>query len=94
MTAPSVYLVFVHEQTNVLVKPAITMQGIPIVPCAWPDSALIGTNAVIKSHDLVVLMLACEDFFKEQTGRDLEWPQHVNGILKTVGTLADFLEKA
>lgn len=58
------------------------------------STELTGTNAIVKSHDLVVLMLECEDHFKLLHHRDLEWPKHINGILKTVGTLADFLEKA
>ncbi len=55
------------------------------------STPLSGDGRVVKSHDLVVLMLALEDRFTEH-GKTLEWPLHLHRTFATVGSLADFLE--
>ncbi len=56
------------------------------------ETPLLGEGRVLRSHDLVVLMLAIEDRLDEE-GRVLEWPVQLHRTLATVGSLADFLEK-
>ena len=57
------------------------------------DTVLIGQNRVVDSADLVVLLLAVEDFVKEKTGSDWDWTSdsamsEARSVLRNVGTLA------
>jgi acyl carrier protein len=57
------------------------------------DTVLIGHNRVLDSADLVVMLLAVEDFVKEKTGADWDWTSdsamsEARSVLRNVGTLA------
>lgn len=53
-------------------------------------SRLTGEGRIIKSHDLVALMLAMEDYM-ERHGTTIVWPESLGNVLATVCSLADFL---
>lgn len=57
------------------------------------DTVLIGQNRVLDSADLVVLLLAVEDFAKDKIGADWDWTSdsamsEARSVLRNVGTLA------
>jgi acyl carrier protein len=55
------------------------------------DVALIGRNAAIDSHDLVVLMLAAEDWMTEH-GKRVDWNRApISKTFATVKSLVEYL---
>jgi acyl carrier protein len=60
------------------------------------DTVLIGQNRVLDSADLVVLLLAVEEFAKEKMGVDWDWTSdsamsEARSVLRNVGALAHHL---
>jgi acyl carrier protein len=60
------------------------------------DTVLIGQNRVLDSADLVVLLLAVEDFAKDKLKVDWDWTSdsamsEARSVLRTVGSLARHL---
>ena len=62
------------------------------------DTVLVGQNRVVDSADLVVLLLAVEDFAKEKLGVAWDWTSdsamsEARSVLRSVGTLARHLSE-
>jgi acyl carrier protein len=62
------------------------------------ETVLIGQNRVLDSADLVVLLLAIEDFAKERLGVDWDWTSdsamsEARSVLRNVGSLARHLSE-
>ena len=62
------------------------------------DTVLVGHNRVVDSADLVVLLLAVEDFAKEKLGVAWDWTSdsamsEARSVLRSVGTLARHLSE-
>jgi acyl carrier protein len=62
------------------------------------DTVLVGANRVVDSADLVVLLLAVEDFAKEKLGVDWDWTSdsamsEARSVLRSVGSLARHLSE-
>ena len=60
------------------------------------ESVLIGSNRVLDSADLVVLLLAVEEFASEKLGVHWDWTSdsamsEARSVLRNVGTLAQQL---
>ncbi|MEO5904512.1 MAG: acyl carrier protein [Gemmatimonadaceae bacterium] len=60
------------------------------------DTPLIGQNRVLDSADLVVLLLAVEDYARENLGFDWDWTSdsamsEARSVLRNVSSLADHL---
>jgi len=60
------------------------------------ETVLVGQNRVLDSADLVVLLLAVEEFAKEKMGVDWDWTSdsamsEARSVLRNVGTLANHL---
>lgn len=60
------------------------------------DTPLIGHNRVLDSADLVVLLLAVEDYARENLGFDWDWTSdsamsEARSVLRNIGSLADHL---
>lgn len=61
-----------------------------------PSTVLVGANRVIDSADLVMLLLAAEDFAREKLGTTFDWTSDsamsdARSILRTVETLGRHL---
>ena len=62
------------------------------------DTVLVGQNRVLDSADLVILLLAVEDFVREKTGADWDWASdsamsEARSVLRNVGSLARHLSE-
>jgi acyl carrier protein len=62
------------------------------------DTILVGQNRVVDSADLVVLLLAVEDFAKEQLGVQWDWTSdsamsEARSVLRSVGSLSRHLSE-
>lgn len=60
------------------------------------ETILVGQNRVLDSADLVVLLLAVEEFAKDKMGVDWDWTSdsamsEARSVLRSVGTLANHL---
>ncbi len=60
------------------------------------DTPLIGHNRVLDSADLVVLLLAVEDYARENLGFNWDWTSdsamsEARSVLRNIGSLADHL---
>ncbi len=60
------------------------------------DTGLIGPNRVVDSADLVMLLLAAEDFARETLSAEFDWTSdsamsEARSNLRSVGTLAQHL---
>ena len=60
------------------------------------DTVLVGQNRVLDSADLVVLLLAVEEFAKEKMGVGWDWTSdsamsEARSVLRSVGSLAHHL---
>ena len=60
------------------------------------DTPIIGHNRVLDSADLVVLLLAVEDYARENLGFDWDWTSdsamsEARSVLRSIGSLADHL---
>ncbi|HUQ18269.1 MAG TPA: hypothetical protein VM099_01540 [Gemmatimonadaceae bacterium] len=63
-----------------------------------PETILVGQNRVVDSADLVVLLLAVEDFAKEQLGVQWDWTSdsamsEARSVLRSVGSLSRHLSE-
>ena len=63
-----------------------------------PDTVLVGQNRVVDSADLVILLLAVEDFAKEKLGIEWDWTSdsamsEARSVLRNVGSLAQHLSE-
>ncbi len=63
-----------------------------------PDTVLVGQNRVLDSADLVILLLAVEDFAKEKLGFEWDWTSdsamsEARSVLRNVGSLARHLSE-
>ncbi len=63
-----------------------------------PETVLIGQNRVLDSADLVVLLLAVEDFARERMGIEWDWTSdsamsEARSVLRNVGALARHLSE-
>lgn len=61
-----------------------------------PSTVLVGANRVIDSADLVMLLLAAEDFAREKLGTAFDWTSDsamsdARSVLRTVETLGRHL---
>lgn len=61
------------------------------------ETVLVGTNRVVDSADLVMLLLAAEEFAQEKLGVAFDWTSdsamsEARSILRNVGTLAHHLD--
>ena len=62
------------------------------------DTVLVGQNRVLDSADLVILLLAVEDFAKEKLGIEWDWTSdsamsEARSVLRNVGSLAKHLSE-
>ncbi|MEO8192539.1 MAG: acyl carrier protein [Gemmatimonadales bacterium] len=62
------------------------------------DTVLVGTGRVVDSADLVMLLLAAEDFARETLGADFDWTSdsamsEARSVLRNVGSLARHLSQ-
>ena len=62
------------------------------------DTILVGQNRIVDSADLVVLLLAVEDFAKEQLGVQWDWTSdsamsEARSVLRSVGSLSRHLSE-
>ena len=62
------------------------------------ETVLIGSNAALKSRDLVVLMLDIEDRLVAEYGVEFDWNADAamsgtRSRMRTVGTLIDFVSE-
>lgn len=60
------------------------------------DTVLVGGGRVIDSADLVMLLLAVEDYAREELGAHFDWTSdsamsEARSVLRSVGTLAKHL---
>ncbi len=60
------------------------------------DTPLIGANRSVDSADLVVLLLAVEDYARENLGFQWDWTSdsamsEARSVLRTIGSLAEHL---
>ncbi len=58
-----------------------------------PETPLIGRDSVVKSGELVTLLLALEDFAEDQLGKQFDWRSdsafsEMRSAFRTVGSLA------
>jgi acyl carrier protein len=61
-----------------------------------PETILVGGGRVIDSADLVMLLLAVEDYAREELGAHFDWTSdsamsEARSVLRSVGTLAKHL---
>lgn len=66
------------------------------VESVGPDTVLIGAGRVIDSADLVMLLLAVEDYAREELGAHFDWTSdsamsEARSVLRSVGSLARHL---
>jgi acyl carrier protein len=57
-----------------------------------PDTVLIGTNRVVDSADLVMLLIAVEEFAQDKLGATFDWTSDsamsaARSVLRSVGSL-------
>ena len=62
------------------------------------DTVLVGQNRVLDSADLVILLLAVEDFAKEKLGVEWDWTSdsamsEARSVLRNVGSLSRHLSQ-
>ncbi len=79
---------FISEEVSALIGPSEAKID--------ADTPLIGHNRVLDSADLVVLLLAVEDYAREQLGFDWDWTSdsamsEARSVLRSIGSLADHL---
>ncbi|MDP9176297.1 MAG: acyl carrier protein [Gemmatimonadota bacterium] len=60
------------------------------------DTVLLGAGRVVDSADLVMLLLAAEDFSREKLGASFDWTSdsamsEARSVLRNVGSLAKHL---
>lgn len=60
------------------------------------DTVLVGSQRVVDSADLVILLLSVEEFAKEKMGVNWDWTSdsamsEARSVLRSVGTLARHL---
>lgn len=60
------------------------------------NTPLIGANRAVDSADLVVLLLAVEDYARENLGFEWDWTSdsamsEARSVLRTIGSLAEHL---
>jgi hypothetical protein len=59
-----------------------------------PETKLVGADSLIKSSELVVLLLALEDYSEQHLGRPFDWRSdsafsELRSAFRTAGTLAE-----
>jgi len=62
------------------------------------STVLVGTGRVVDSADLVMLLIAAEDFAKETLGATFDWTSdsamsEARSVLRTVGSLSKHLSE-
>ena len=62
------------------------------------DTVLVGTGRVVDSADLVILLLAAEEYARDQLGAHFDWTSdsamsEARSVLRSVGTLARHLSE-
>ncbi|MFN2601796.1 MAG: acyl carrier protein [Gemmatimonadaceae bacterium] len=62
------------------------------------DTVLVGQNRILDSADLVILLLAVEDFAKEKLNVEWDWTSdsamsEARSVLRNVGSLAKHLSE-
>jgi acyl carrier protein len=62
------------------------------------DTVLVGTGRVVDSADLVMLLLAAEEYARDELGAHFNWTSdsamsEARSVLRTVGTLARHLSE-
>jgi hypothetical protein len=63
-----------------------------------PDTVLVGTGRVVDSADLVMLLLAAEEFARDRLGAYFDWTSdsamsEARSVLRNVGSLARHLSE-
>lgn len=63
-----------------------------------PETVLVGSGRVVDSADLVMLLLAAEDYARESLGATFDWTSdsamsEARSVLRNVGTLAKHLSE-
>jgi acyl carrier protein len=63
-----------------------------------PDTVLIGTNRVVDSADLVMLLIAVEEFAQDTLGATFDWTSDsamsaARSVLRNVGSLSRHLSE-
>ena len=63
-----------------------------------PDTVLIGSGRVVDSADLVMLLIAVEEFAQDKLGATFDWTSDsamsaARSVLRTVGTLSKHLSE-
>ena len=63
-----------------------------------PDTVLIGTNRVVDSADLVMLLISVEEFAQEKLGATFDWTSDsamsaARSVLRSVGSLSRHLSE-
>lgn len=74
---------------------ALTGQPIDSVT---PETVLIGSGRVVDSADLVMLLIAVEEFAQDKLGATFDWTSDsamsaARSVLRTVGTLTKHLSE-
>ena len=85
-----------HEDIEAFIRGEVaTLTGANIESLSG-DTVLIGSNRVLDSADLVVLLLAVEEFANEKLGVQWDWTSdsamsEARSVLRNIGTLAQQL---
>ena len=63
-----------------------------------PDTVLIGTNRVVDSADLVMLLISVEEFAQDKLGATFDWTSDsamsaARSVLRSVGSLSRHLSE-
>jgi len=63
-----------------------------------PDTVLIGTNRVVDSADLVMLLISVEEFAQDKLGATFDWTSDsamsaARSVLRSVGSLSQHLSE-
>ena len=79
---------FVREEVASLTNRDATAVG--------PETVLVGTNRIVDSADLVMLLLSAEEYTREKLGAVFDWTSdsamsEARSVLRSVGSLARHL---
>lgn len=63
-----------------------------------PDTVLVGTGRVVDSADLVMLLIAAEEYARDELGAMFDWTSdsamsEARSVLRSVGTLSKHLSE-
>lgn len=84
-----------EEVEQFLRQEVAALTGVPFEKTG-ADTVLVGAGRVVDSADLVMLLLAAEDFARDRLGATFDWTSDsamsaARSVLRNVGSLADHL---